>query len=189
MTPPASPQPHLFLDRDGTVIREEHYLRDPERVALETGAAEGMRRFAKAGFRLVIVSNQSGIGRGHLTEADLQAVNARLTQLLTAEGLTIASWHHCPHHPDQSCSCRKPGTQMFEQANALCPVDWVASVMVGDKPSDVDAGRALSMGAALVTTGHGGDHLDWAKAQTIPTVGSLVELADMYLPHFATTPQ
>lgn len=176
-----APAPHLFLDRDGTMIVEEHYLRDPAQVALETGVAAGLRRFVAAGYRPVVVSNQSGIGRGLLTEADLTAVNARTAELLTAEGLEIASWHHCPHHPDEACRCRKPGPGMFEAADALSPVDWAKSIMVGDKRADLEAGLALGMASALVLTGYGAKTADWAKAAGYPVVPSLTALADLIL--------
>ncbi len=181
MTAGPMPVRHAFLDRDGTIIREEHYLRDPARVALETGAAEGLRRLARAGFRLVVVSNQSGIGRGLLTEADVSAVNARLTDLLLAEGITLASWHHCPHAPDNECNCRKPAPGLLLEAHGLCPVDWERSVIVGDKPSDVKAGLALGMSGTLVTTGQGRRHVSWARRSDVPVVASLTALAERLL--------
>lgn len=177
MTAGPMPMPHAFLDRDGTIIREEHYLRDPARVALETGAAEGLRRLSRAGFRLVVVSNQSGIGRGLLSEADVSAVNARLADLLAVEGVEIASWHYCPHEPDAGCACRKPAPGLFLAAEALCPVDWARSFMVGDKPSDVEAGFLLGMKAVLVTTGHGDRHVSWARAAGVPIAGGLDDIA------------
>lgn len=173
--------PHLFLDRDGTLIREEHYLKDPEKVVLEPAAPEGLHRFLAAGYSLVVVSNQSGVGRGLITEADVVAVNTRVAELLADQGVHISSWHHCPHHPDASCVCRKPGPGLFQQAAALQPVDWKHSLMVGDKPSDVEAGLRLGMLAALITTGYGSSHTHWALEHRIPIVHSLKHLAVQFL--------
>ena len=173
------PEPHLFLDRDGTLIREEHYLRDPARVVLEPGVPEGLHRFTCAGFRLVVVSNQSGVGRGLISEDDVTAVNERVAELLSVHGVSISSWHYCPHLPDEGCLCRKPRTRLFESAASQHPVDWEQSIMVGDKPSDVQAGLSLGMKAVLITTGYGNLHITWAKAQDVKAVRSLVDLADI----------
>jgi len=172
---------HFFLDRDGTLIQEQHYLRDPSRVVLEAGAAEGLRRFAGAGYRLVVVSNQSGVGRGLISEDDVNAVNFRIAELLAEQGVIISSWHHCPHRPDDPCTCRKPGSGLYRQAALLHPADWRRSLMVGDKPSDVLAGLSLGMFSALVTTGYGSKHIDWAHRNCVKVVNSLVDLADIIL--------
>jgi|694.fasta_scaffold02921_22 histidinol-phosphate phosphatase family protein len=169
----------LFLDRDGTVIREEHYLRDPAKVTLEKGVIEGLQQFSSSGYRLVVVSNQSGVGRGLINEDDVAAVNGRVAELLAAHGVYVSSWHHCPHLPEDRCSCRKPGPALFQAASLLHPVDWAESFMVGDKPSDVQAGLSLGMKAALITTGYGSRHIDWALRQGVPVVHSLQELADL----------
>jgi D-glycero-D-manno-heptose 1,7-bisphosphate phosphatase len=171
--------PHLFLDRDGTLIREEHYLRDPAKVVLESGVYEGLQRFACAGFRLVVISNQSGVGRGLISEDDVNAVNERVAKLLSAHGVSISSWHYCPHLPDEGCLCRKPGTRLFESAAAQHPVDWEQSIMVGDKPSDVQAGLSLGMKAVLITTGYGSKYIEWALTSDVHVVRSLVDLADI----------
>lgn len=174
-------KPHLFLDRDGTLIREERYLEDPAKVVLEFDAPEGLNRFLAAGYNLVVVSNQSGVGRGLITETDVLAVNTRVSELLADQGVHISSWHHCPHHPDAGCTCRKPGPGLFQQAAALHSVDWKHSLMVGDKPSDVEAGLRLGMLAALITTGYGSSHTHWAHEHRIPIVHSLNQLADQFL--------
>jgi histidinol-phosphate phosphatase family protein len=173
--------PHLFLDRDGTLIREEHFLRDPSKVALELGAVAGLQRFMAAGYRLVVVSNQSGVGRGLISEEEVESVNSKVAELLAAQGVFISSWYYCPHHPDEECRCRKPGPALFEAASALCPVDWGRSLMIGDKPSDVQAGLNLGMQAVLITTGYGNMHLAWANAQGVPVVDSFDQLANRYI--------
>jgi histidinol-phosphate phosphatase family protein len=129
----------------------------------------------------VIVSNQSGVGRGLLTDDDVASVNSRVAFLLEAEGVAISSWHYCPHHPDARCTCRKPATGMFDAADQLYPVDWERSIMVGDKPSDVYAGLSLGMTSVLVTTGYGHLHERWAQENSITIVQSLADLATKLL--------
>lgn len=177
-----APLPHLFLDRDGTLIHEEHYLRDPDKVVLEDGVVEGLKRFQSSGYRLVVVSNQSGLSRSLITPSELCAVNSRIATLLRLEGITIDSWHHCPHLPEHGCACRKPLTGMFLEAEAVYPVDWTKSIMVGDKSSDVDAGLALGVRSALVITGYGQRYVAWAKQRDVLVVTSLLDLATSILP-------
>ncbi|MCZ0963690.1 D-glycero-alpha-D-manno-heptose-1,7-bisphosphate 7-phosphatase [Paracoccus benzoatiresistens] len=176
--------PCLFLDRDGTIIVERNYLSDPDLVTLEVGAVEGLRRFHDAGFRLIVVSNQSGIGRGYFTEAQLAAVNERLESLLIAEGIEIASWHHCPHRSGDSCICRKPRTGMLDEAAKLLPpgagVDWERSIMVGDKASDINAGLARGCRAALVLTGQGAGDVGEMRAAGVPVCASLHAVAEYF---------
>lgn len=174
-------QKHLFLDRDGTLIREEHYLCDPAKVVLERNVVRGLRRFVRAGYRLVVVSNQSGVGRGFIAESDVLAVNAKVEQLLVKEKISISSWHYCIHTPSDQCECRKPAPGLFEQAEALYPVDWQRSLMVGDKPSDVQAGLTMGMSSYLVTTGYGANHIVWAESNNIQVVSSLSNLAESIL--------
>src|SRR5688500_6506778 len=95
-----STRPALFSDRDGTLIRDVHYLREPARVELVPGAVEFLRRFRDAGFALVVVTNQSDIARGLITAQDYEAVRARLDELLAAQGVALDASLHCPHHPD-----------------------------------------------------------------------------------------
>ncbi len=142
----ANTRPALFIDRDGTLIRDEHYLKDPARVVLQPGAVELLRRFRDAGFALVVITNQSGIARGLLTEADYEAVRTRLGALLAANGVTLDLTLHCPHHPDfgRHCACRKPGTMLFERARDLLGLDLKRSLFVGDRWRDV--APALGLG-------------------------------------------
>lgn len=142
-----------FLDRDGTIVHDVSYLRDPADVALVPGAAAALRRLADAGFLLVVVTNQSGIARGLLTEADYEAVDARMDELLAAEGVTIAAAYHCPHHPGHpyrgvaACDCRKPGIGLHRRAIADLGIDARASAFIGDRWRDVEP--ALRLGSSL----------------------------------------
>jgi D-glycero-D-manno-heptose 1,7-bisphosphate phosphatase len=172
-----TPQRHLFLDRDGTLIRECHFLRDPGKIFFEYGAIDGLLLFQNAGYRLVIVSNQSGIARSLITYSELESITSRISELLGQENITIDSWHYCPHLPNQGCFCRKPSTALFQDADKLHPVDWHHSLMVGDKISDIEAGIALGLRPALVTTGYGLSNIEWAQQRGILIVSSLRQLA------------
>lgn len=150
--------PFAFLDRDGTVIVEKNYLGDPAGVELLPGAAAGMRRLRELGYGLVLVTNQAGVGRGFFTEAAVAAVHQRLTELLAVAGVVLDGIYYCPHHPAAGCTCRKPLPGLIRQAQADLPVDLARSVVIGDKPSDIELGRAVGMRAILVETGYGADH-------------------------------
>lgn len=155
-------RPAVFLDRDGTVIREVHYLADPDHVELLPGAASAIRSLREAGYLCVVVSNQSAVGRGMLTLETLELVHAEFCRRLTCEGAAIDGWYFCPEaprttdrtqvdHPD-----RKPAPGMLLRAAAELGIDLAASWMVGDMVSDLLAGRnAGCRGSILVRTGHG----------------------------------
>lgn len=147
----------VLLDRDGTVIALEHYLVDPERVALLEGAAAGMRRLAALGLGVVIVTNQSAVGRGLLDERRLGAVHARLIECLEAVGVHIDGIFHCPHLPDAGCACRKPGRGMVDRAAAVLGFDPAQCFVIGDAASDIELGRRLEATTILVRTGYGAE--------------------------------
>ena len=138
-------RPALFCDRDGTLIRDAHYLRDPAAVTLLPGAAAMLRAFAAAGWALVVVTNQAGIARGLITAAEYDAVRARLDELLAAEGVRLDATYHCPHHPDFTgpCACRKPGTALHEAARDALGLDLAGSVWVGDRWHDIAPARGF----------------------------------------------
>ncbi len=148
-------QPAVFLDRDGTLMHEVNYCRDPADVRLVDGAADALRRLKSAGFRLVIVTNQSGIARGLLTEADFHAVQERLLELL-GEGI-IEATYMCPDGPGGESGRRKPSPAMVLEAARDLGLDLARSWFVGDKDIDVQCGLAAGTRAMLVRTGHGSD--------------------------------
>jgi D-glycero-D-manno-heptose 1,7-bisphosphate phosphatase len=156
--PPTHPDrrvPVLFLDRDGVVIVERDYLSDPDQVELMPGAAETMALAAAAGYLLVGVSNQSGLGRGRFTTRDLARVMTRIDELLALAGTGFDGFYFCPHAPVDSCVCRKPGGGLLDEVARSCRWDPHASWMVGDKASDIAFGRRQGLGAVLVRTGYG----------------------------------
>lgn len=147
--------PVLFLDRDGTIVEERHYLRKPADVVLLPRAAAAMRRAREHGYRLVGLSNQSGIGRGIIEEAAFQSVQRRVDRLLRDEGGQLDALFYCPHAPDAGCRCRKPAPGLLEEASAWLTWPLARSWVIGDKACDVQLGLAGGMGAVLVLTGHG----------------------------------
>jgi len=157
----------VFLDRDGTLVDELGFLREAAELRLLPGAAEGVRLFNEAGWRTVVVTNQSGIARGLLDEDDLRAVHARLAQELAREGAHLDLLLHCPHHPSagrgalvQSCACRKPEPGMLLDAARRLALDLARCWLVGDSARDLEAGRRAELaGEVLVLTGKGPDEL------------------------------
>lgn len=157
--PTAPPRPAVFLDRDGTLIVERNYLSDPAGVELLPGATTALKQLREAGFRLVVATNQSGIGRGYYTIEDMHRVNARLVELLRADGVDLAGIYFSPEGPDASSTTRKPLPGMLLAARDELGLDLSRSYMVGDKLADVECGRNAGVRAALlVRTGWGADH-------------------------------
>lgn len=152
----------VFLDRDGVINVEVEYLHDPAKLVLIDGAAETIAAIAKTGAAVVVVTNQAGIGRGKYTEHELAAVTAHLDRLLADAGAKLDGTYFCPHHPEHGigdykrvCNCRKPAPGMLEQAAAELGLDLDSSFLVGDKVSDLRAGRAAGALTVLVRTGYG----------------------------------
>jgi histidinol-phosphate phosphatase family protein len=139
-------RPVAFLDRDGTVIDDAHYLADPAGVRLVDGAAAAIARARAAGMAVVIVTNQSGIARGRITPAQYEAVRARLDALLRAAGTCVDATYHCPHHPDVggACDCRKPAPGLYRQAIAELELDATRTAFVGDRWSDLAVAPAFN---------------------------------------------
>jgi D-glycero-D-manno-heptose 1,7-bisphosphate phosphatase len=148
-----------FLDRDGTIIEEKHYIADPEDVVLTEGAVEGLRALRAAGFKLIVVTNQSGIARGLYGEAEFRAVQARLESMLEAEGVAFDAVYFCPHHPDFSgpCDCRKPGPGMYQDGERNLGIDLAHSVYIGDRLKDVLPAKRFGGLAILVRSGYGAE--------------------------------
>nr|WP_279331155.1 D-glycero-beta-D-manno-heptose 1,7-bisphosphate 7-phosphatase [Solimonas fluminis] len=146
-----------FLDRDGVVNVDKGYVYRWEDFEFLPGAVGAMRRLSAAGYALVIVTNQSGIARGMYTEPQYEQLTARLQQALEADGVRLAAVYHCPHLPGgkvaayaRDCDCRKPAPGMLRRAQQDLGIDMAASLMVGDKPSDIEAARAAGVGRAYL---------------------------------------
>ncbi len=138
----ASLRPALFLDRDGTLIEDVGYPRDPRRVYLVPGAAEALVRLGRLGLPQVIISNQSGVNRGLLSRSEAEAVHAEFVRQFASAGVSFAGAYYCYHAPDEGCPCRKPAPGLLLQAAAELGLDLGRSFMVGDKEIDVAAADA-----------------------------------------------
>jgi D-glycero-D-manno-heptose 1,7-bisphosphate phosphatase len=152
--------PAIFLDRDGTIVEEVNYLHRPEQMRLFAHTATALRSLRDAGYLLVVVTNQSGIGRGIYTENDMRRVHKAIQHEL---GDMIDGFYHCPHLPCDGCDCRKPGLKMIRDAERDLNIDLKRSWIVGDKKIDVETGKAAEMRTALVLTGYGRSHKDALK--------------------------
>lgn len=135
----------VFLDRDGTLIRDVNYLSRPEQVELLPGVAAAVRRVNEAGLAAIVVTNQSGIARSYFTESEYDKVRQRMESLLRDEGAHIDATYHCPHYPEVSgpCECRKPGTLLYRRAAKDHGIDARASWFIGDRMRDVSPAGEL----------------------------------------------
>ena len=152
----------MFLDRDGTLIEEVGYLDRVDRVALYPWSIDAVRALNRAGLRVVMVTNQSGVARGFFTESVVEEVHGHIAALLEAGGARIDAYYYCPHHPDgkvaayaQPCDCRKPGRGLVDRAARELGIDPVRSFVVGDRWLDVALARAVGARGVLVRTGYG----------------------------------
>jgi heptosyltransferase-2 len=143
----------IFLDRDGTTNRDTGYIKTPDELQIFPGAVEAVARLKRAGARVVVITNQSGVGRGLFSLEALGAIHARLRATFEAGGAPFDGLYYCPHHPDDGCACRKPGTLMVERAMAELGVELSRAYVIGDQRRDVDLARRIGARSVLVTTG------------------------------------
>jgi D-glycero-D-manno-heptose 1,7-bisphosphate phosphatase len=178
-------QRYVLLDRDGTIIVDRHYLTDPSGVELIEGAADALRELASLGLGIVVITNQSAIGRGYLDVGGLARIHQRLTSLLAERGAHLDGIYWCPHRPDERCDCRKPRTGLARRAARELDFDPGRGFVVGDKPADVELGEALGATTVLVRTGKGArteaeraarpDHVVDDLLQAARVIASLIE--------------
>jgi histidinol-phosphate phosphatase family protein len=162
----------VFLDRDGTVNEEVGYLGRPEGLRLLPGVTAALAALQAAGWQLIIVSNQSGVGRGLFPQAAVEAVDARLRELLAAAGVRLTASYYCPHAPWESCLCRKPAPGLLLRAAADLGIDLPRSYMVGDAPRDVAAGRAA--GCRTILLGAAADAAADVVLPDLPTAAAWI---------------
>ena len=149
---------YVILDRDGTIIEDKHYLSDPDQVELLQHSVPGLKRIVSLGFGLLIVTNQSGVGRGYYTEEQVHEVNNRLIEMLGEEGIWVDAIRYCPHIPEDNCECRKPHPGLVENAAIELGFDPAESIVIGDKRCDIDMAKAVGGCSILVRTGYGSEH-------------------------------
>jgi histidinol-phosphate phosphatase family protein len=145
----------VFLDRDGTINEDTGYIGSPGEVVLIQGSARAIRALNLAKVRVIVVSNQSGVGRGLFAEKDVEAVNARLDELLADAGAGVDAYYYCPHLPDENCECRKPAQGLIRKAAGEHGVELENSYVGGDKASDIELARGAGARGVLVKTGKG----------------------------------
>ncbi|MCL5959592.1 MAG: HAD family hydrolase [Chloroflexi bacterium] len=145
----------VFLDRDGTINEEVEYLGDPRDLRLSSGAIEGIRLLNQAGVSAIVISNQAGVGRGYFSVAAVEAVHQRLEEQLSSHEAHVDAIYYCPHHPEDGCDCRKPKSGLVKRAAEDHGIDLGSSFIVGDKETDLEAGRRVGCRTVLVLTGYG----------------------------------
>jgi D,D-heptose 1,7-bisphosphate phosphatase len=178
----------VFLDKDGTLVVDVPYNVDPDRMALMPGAGEALRRLSDAGYKLIVISNQSGVARGIFAESALPAVEQRLREMLAEYGAPIAGFYYCPHHPDGivseyafQCDCRKPEPGLIFRAAQEHGVALDESWFIGDILNDVEAGRRAGCRTILLDNGN---ETEWELSrQRLPdcVVSDLRDAADRIL--------
>jgi D-glycero-D-manno-heptose 1,7-bisphosphate phosphatase len=168
--PPPAARPHprraVFVDRDGTLNPDFHYLSDAGRVEVFRGVAEGLRLLRAHGYLAVCVTNQSGIERGFYRDSDVRAIHERINTILAKEGTKVDRFYYCPHAPESRCPCRKPGVELFERARNELGVEFSGSAIVGDRSLDIEAGETLGLLTALVPSpGHAAEIAEEVRAR------------------------
>jgi histidinol-phosphate phosphatase family protein len=177
-----TPARAVFLDKDGTLIDDVPYNVDPGRIRLAPGAEEGLPLLHGAGYRLIVVSNQSGVAHGYFDERALVAVEARVRELIRPLGVSLAGFYYCPHHPAgrvapfaRDCDCRKPAPGMLRRAAREHGVALSRSWVVGDILNDVEAGRRAGCRTVLVDNGN---ETEWVLTPSRTPHGRARDLAD-----------
>jgi D-glycero-D-manno-heptose 1,7-bisphosphate phosphatase len=160
-----APRPAVFLDRDGTIAEEVGYLNHPSRFRIFPFAAAAIRSLNEAGLPVVVVSNQSGVGRGYFPESLVHAVNEQMKKDLAAAGARIDAVYYCPHTSADHCDCRKPKTGLLERAAREHSLDLPRSFVVGDRYGDIELARNVRARGILVRTGYGEGELAWHSAK------------------------
>lgn len=174
----------FFLDRDGVINVEADYLHEPEQVELIPGTAAALRRLHAGGYLAVVTTNQSGVARGMFDLAAVHAVHDRIQELLADDGEQLDAFYICCHHPQYtgSCDCRKPAPGLILRAAAELDIDPASSYMVGDRLSDLEAGRRAGCRASyLVKTGYGAAEAERAAAAGFPVAADLAAAVDAVL--------
>ncbi len=171
------PKPFLLVDRDGTLIVEKHYLHDPSEVELIPGAAQALAEARTMDWGIVCVSNQAGVGRGYFDEAAVIAINERVETLLNAKGASIDEYYFCTDHPDLPSTHRKPAPGMAFDAAKDFDIDLSSSIVIGDKPADINLGKAIGAKTVLVRTGYGANHEAQNDCEPDFIIDSLADLS------------
>ena len=166
----------VFLDRDGTIIEDNGYISDPARVHLLPGALQALQNLKSAGWLLIVISNQSGLGRGLFSEVDLRKVEEHFEKELEINGVKMDAAYFCFHTPEDRCDCRKPAPGLLLKAAAEWNIDLLSSWMIGDKLSDVEAGKQAGCQTILLQS-------KYINPPTVAQASDLKNAAEMILFH------
>jgi D-glycero-D-manno-heptose 1,7-bisphosphate phosphatase len=164
----------VFLDRDGTLMREVNYCCDPKQVEIFPGVPEALLRLSAAGYKLIVISNQAGIGRGYFTETQYRAVEAEVARAILPAAFDAV--YFCPDRPDLATARRKPGPGMVLEAQRDHNLDLARSFFVGDKAIDIECGRNAGMQTILVKTGYGANETHAAPNWVAEDLGEAVDV-------------
>jgi histidinol-phosphate phosphatase family protein len=156
----------VFLDRDGTIMEDSNYVGSLDRVILIPCAAAALKRLRDAGYKLFVITNQSGVGRGYFSSEAVRQIHAHLDEQFGKVGVQFDRYYVCPHHPEDRCDCRKPKPKFLLEAAREHGLDLSRCFMIGDRPSDLMAGRNAGVKTILVLTGAGQETL--AKCEVTP---------------------
>ncbi len=149
----------VFIDRDGTINVDVHYLNDPDKFEMYRGVGEGVEKLKENGFKIIVITNQSGIARGYFSEKQLSDIHERMKKEFREFNVELDGIYYCPHHPDDNCDCRKPNTGLFEKAIKKHDIDTKNSCMIGDKILDIEAGKKIGSKTILIPEPHLRDEL------------------------------
>jgi D-glycero-D-manno-heptose 1,7-bisphosphate phosphatase len=169
----------VLLDRDGTIIKEKNYLRDPDQLELIPGAAAALKRLQNGGWGLCLVTNQSGISRGYFGLEQVRRVHQRLADELALFDVKLDGIYICPHRPEDACDCRKPSPGMIDQAIAAHGFDPRQAWVIGDKEVDIGLGHTVGAKSILVRTGYGKSYESETTADLV--ADDVSEAADLIL--------
>jgi len=160
----------VFLDRDGVLILDTSYPGDPEKIVFLSKIGEAVRSLNQKGFKVIVVTNQSGVARGFFPEENVRKIHDKIEKKLKADGARIDKFYYCPHHPDDDCDCRKPRIGMLLQAKKDFDLDFKQSYMIGDSLKDMESGKKVGCKTIL---------LSYERNVEYPTAGNLFEAVTM----------
>ena len=177
----AQTQRAVFLDRDGVLMEDTNYVGELERVIIIPGVYAALKRLQDAGYKLLVVTNQSGVGRGFFTRGHVEIIHDHLTKQFARHGVRIDRFYVCPHHPDDNCDCRKPKPKSLREAAKEFGLDLSRCFMIGDRPSDILAGHNAGTRTILVLTGGGAETLAEGKTKPNHVAANINAAADWIL--------
>src|SRR5437667_7240350 len=180
MTPRANNRA-VFLDRDGTIMEEANYVGRLDQVVLIPSAKQALRRLRDAGFKLFIVTNQSGVGRGYFPREAVEEIHAHLDEQFGPVGVSFDRYYVCPHHPEDNCDCRKPKPKFLHDAAAEYGLDLRHCFMIGDRPSDIQCGINAGTKTVLVLTGVGQETLSKGEVPASFVARDIADAAEWIL--------